>query len=185
METKADRNFDSTPAAFTPLEQVLVVRQNPQTHQRESVRMQWGLVPSWAESPAIGSRLVHARAETVGTKRAFREAFRHRRCLIVMDSFQLSGRMNRRVIQMKDGHPFGVGGVWERWQRGDEHIESCALITSEANDLVRTINDRMPVIIAAEDYDRWLDPTFFDAEELQRTMQPYLADKMIVVSDGS
>lgn len=164
-----------------PTDQILVVRQNPETHQRESVTMQWGLVPSTAESLAIGRRLIHARAETVATRAAFRDAFRHRRCLIVADHFDV-GR--RKAIEMKDGRPFGVGGIWERWQQGDESVDSCAVITTEANDLVRPINDRMPVIIAAEDYDRWLDPNLADAEELQRMMSPYPADEMVVVPDG-
>jgi putative SOS response-associated peptidase YedK len=178
MSKKTARNPDSTPADFTPLEQVLVVRENPETHERESVTMRWGLVPSGAESPTVGSRLTHARGETVGTKPVFREAFRHRRCLIVVDSFEIG---KRKAIQVKDGRPFGVGGVWERWQNGDEVIESCAIITTESNELVRSINDRMPVIIAPEDYNRWLDPEFFDAEELQRMMQAYRSEEMVLV----
>lgn len=177
MRTRTDERPNVTEADFTPQEQVLVVRQNPETLQRESVRMQWGLVPSWSESPAIGHRLIHARCETVATKRAFREAFRHRRCLIVVDSFQLK---KRRAIQMKDRRPFGVGGIWERWQRGDEEIQSCAVITTEANDPARPINNRMPVIIAKEDYDRWLDPEFFDAEELQPMMRAYPMEEMVI-----
>jgi putative SOS response-associated peptidase YedK len=178
MSKRTTHNPDSTPTEFTPLEQVLVVRENPEAHERESVTMRWGLVPSGAESPTIGSRLTHARGETVGTKAVFREAFRHRRCLIVVDSFEIG---QRRAIQMKDGRPFGVGGIWERWQKGDDVIESCAVITTSSNTLVQPINDRMPVIIATEDYDRWLDSEFFDFEELQRMMRAYPADEMVVV----
>jgi putative SOS response-associated peptidase YedK len=168
----------SHPTISVPLGQMLVVRQNPEMHERESATVRWGLVPSWAESAAIGSRLTHARAETVAAKRAFQGAFRHRRCLIVVDSFEV-GR--RKSIQMNDGRPFGIGGIWERWQRGEEALESCAVITSESNDLVRPLNDRMPVIIVAADYDRWLDPEFFDAEEFQRMMQAYPAEEMAVI----
>lgn len=85
---------------------------------------------------------------------------------------------------MKDGRPFGVGGIWEQWQQGEETLLSCAVITSEANDLVRPVNDRMPVIIAAVDYDRWLDPEFFDGDELQRIVQPYSAEDIRVVASG-
>jgi len=180
MGTRTDRDRDSTPAVFTAAELVLVVRQNRATHRRESVAMPWGLVPSWAESAAVGNRLTHARAETVATKPAFREAFRQRRCLIVVDSFELPGRKKRWAITMKDGRPFGVGGIWERWQRGGAHLESCAVITTEANDMVRPINDRMPVIIAREDYGRWLDPELFDIEELQQLMRPYTAEELVV-----
>lgn len=80
---------------------------------------------------------------------------------------------------MKDHRPFGVGAIWERWEKsGDEPVESCAVITTSANVLVRPINDRMPVIIAEEDYDRWLDPRFFDIDELERIMRPSSEDVM-------
>jgi putative SOS response-associated peptidase YedK len=108
--------------------------------------LRWGLVPSWEDSSTVGVRMTHARAETVATQRAFPEAFRHRRCLIVVDSFYLS----RHVIQMADDRPFGVAAIWERWRR-DELLESCAVITTDANELVRVINDRMPAIIATLD----------------------------------
>ncbi len=81
---------------------------------------------------------------------------------------------------MKDGRPFGVGGIWERWQQGDQRIESCAVITRQADNLVRPINDRMPVIIAKEDYGPWLDPQFYDVKELQRMMRECSPDLMIV-----
>ena len=85
------------------------------------------------------------------------------------------------MIQMKDGRPFGVGGIRERWQQGDaEPLETCAVITTEANELVGPINDRMPVIIAEEDYEAWLDPEFQDAEELDRMMRPFPAGAMTV-----
>ena len=100
---------------LVPSEPLPVVRLNPETHQRELARLRWGLVPSWTTDPSIGSRLTRARAETVATKSAFRDAFRLRRCLVVVDSFHLaqSGRGKRRryVIQMKDHRPFGVGAI--------------------------------------------------------------------------
>lgn len=189
MAVNVKRNRDTVEADFTPMEQVLVVRQNPETHQRESVTMQWGLVPSWGESPKIGIRLIHARAETVATKRAFREAFGSRRCLMAVDEFDLSrgrrkGQKQRFAIRMKDGRPFGVGAIWERWQHDGETIESCAVITTASNDLVRPINDRMPVIIAPEDYDRWLDPEFYDAQQLERMMRASPSEGMVVVPSG-
>lgn len=175
------------PTEFVPRNLVLVIRRNPDTGQRESVRLRWGLVPSWADDPAIGTRLTHARAETVATKRAFREAFRQRRCLMVVDGFYLwksRGRGRKKqpyVIQMKDRHPFGVGAVWERWQPPEgEPLESCAVITTVANDVVRPINDRMPVIIPSEDYEDWLNPGFFDAQELDRMMAPFPPGEMAI-----
>jgi len=173
---------DFIQADLAPAERVLVVRQNPETNQRESVWLRWGLVPSWAKSPDIGNPLIHARAETVATKPAFREAFRYRRCLMVADSFALSARRKRLAIQMKDHRPFGVGGVWERWQRDDqEPTESCAIITVPANDLVRPANDRMPLIIAQQDYDKWLDISVQEPELLAGLLVPYPAEEMLVV----
>jgi putative SOS response-associated peptidase YedK len=162
--------------SFVPSQLVPVIRINPETHQREMVKLRWGLIPSWASDSSIGDRLTHARAESVATKRAFREAFRQRRCLIVTDGVELGkGR-----IEMKDGRPFGMGGLWERWE-GGEAVEICALITTSANEAVQHVSARMPVIIAEEDYDRWLDPEFLDAEELERMMGPFPADEMVVV----
>jgi putative SOS response-associated peptidase YedK len=80
-----------------------------------------------------------------------------------------------------DGQPFGVGRIWDGWQGDDEsYMESCAVITTAANEVVQPINDRMPVIIAPEDYDRWLDPEFYDAEELERMMGPWPSEGMLV-----
>ena len=166
---------------FVPSEPIPVVRLNPETREREFVHLHWGLIPAWVSGPSLGSRLTHARAETVATKRAFREVFRRRRCLVVMDSFHLSRRGKPYLIQMQDGQPFGVGAIWDGWQGDDEnYIESCAVITTAANEVVQPINDRMPVIIAPEDYDRWLDQEFYDAEELERMMQPWPSDRMLV-----
>lgn len=172
---------------FVPTEPVLVVRVNLDTGTRESVSLRWGLVPSWADDPSIGSRLTHARAETVATKLAFREAFRQRRCLMVVDGFYLwksRGRGKKKqpyIIQMKDRRPFGVGAVWERWQpSGGEALESCAVITTPANEVIQPINDRMPAIVAQEDYENWLAPDFYDLEELSRMMQPLPSDRMMV-----
>ncbi len=170
---------------FVPSEPLPVVRLNPETHERELVHLRWGLVPSWTTDPSIGSRLTHARAETVATKPAFRDAFRLRRFLVVVDSFFLakSGRGKRRryVIQMKDGRPSGVGAIWDHWQQGEaEPLETCAVITTEANELGSPINDRMPVIIANKDYGRWLDPEFHDKQELVRMMRPFPAEVMVV-----
>lgn len=131
-------------ANFTPAEQVPVVRLNPETHERELVHLHWGLVPSWGSDLPIGKRLVHARCETVATKPAFRDSFRLRRCLVVVDSFDVGKRRGKSYrIQMKDGKPFDVGAMWDRWQGGDQAVESCAIITTATNESVSPINKRM------------------------------------------
>ena len=123
--------------------------------------------------------MLHARAETVATRPSFRESFRHRRCLVVADSFSIG---KGRHIQRKDRRPFGVGAIWDRWEKeGSDPVESCAVITMAANELVQPITDRMPVIIADDDYGTWLDPSFYDLDELQRMMQPFSPEEMVVV----
>ncbi|MHB0958261.1 MAG: SOS response-associated peptidase [Pirellulaceae bacterium] len=173
-------------AEFLPSEMVPVVRVKPHTHQRELVRLHWGLIPPSSCDPSGGRHFVHARSETVATKPIFREAFRRRRCLLVVDSFDISKeRSGKRshVIQTQDRRPFGVGAVWERWeQAGTEPLESCAVITTSANELVRPINDRMPVIIAEQDYSRWLDPEYFEIDELARMMRPFPADELEITA---
>jgi putative SOS response-associated peptidase YedK len=150
---------------------------------RELVWFRWGLIPSWASDPAIGNRLINARAETAAAKPAFRAALRQRHCLVVADGFyewQPAGKRKvPHLIRMCDDRPFGFAGLWEAWE-GPNHsaVESCTLLTTEANDVVRPIHDRMPVIIAPSDYDRWLDPAVTSAERLVPLLRPYPSDQM-------
>ena len=150
---------------------------------RELVWLRWGLIPSWANDPAIGNRLINARADTVAIKPAFRAAIRHRRCLVVADGFyewqQAGKRKVPHLIRMRDDRPFGFAGLWELWE-GPDHsaVESCTLLTTEANDLVRPIHGRMPVIIARRDYDRWLDPAVTSSDPLMPLLRPYPSEQM-------
>jgi putative SOS response-associated peptidase YedK len=100
--------------------------------------------------------------------------------LVVVDSFSL-GKGSGKTIQMENHRPFGIGGTWERWQRdGNEPLDSCAVITAQANDLVMPINGRMPVIIAEKEYGHWLDPEFFDLPELEQMMPPFPTEDMFL-----
>jgi putative SOS response-associated peptidase YedK len=150
---------------------------------RELVWLRWGLIPSWADDPAIGNRLINARAETAAQKPAFRAAMRQRRCLVVADGFYEWQRTGKRkvpyLIRLRDESPFGFAGLWESWE-GPDHsaIQSCTILTTEANDLVRPVHDRMPVIIAPSDYDRWLDPAVTNAQQLMPLLRPYPSDQM-------
>ena len=150
---------------------------------RELVWLRWGLIPSWADDPAIGNRLINARAETAAQKLAFRAAMRQRRCLVVADGFYEWQRTGRQkvpyLIRMRDDRPFGFAGLWESWE-GPDHsaVESCTILTTEANDLVCPLHDRMPVIIAPSDYDRWLDPAETNAQQLMPLLRPYPSDQM-------
>jgi putative SOS response-associated peptidase YedK len=153
------------------------------TSGRELAWLRWGLIPSWANDPTIGNRLINARADTVTARPAFRGAFRRRRCLVVADGFyewQRAGKQKvPHLIRLRDDRPFAFAGLWELWE-GPDHsaIESCTLLTTEANDVVRPIHDRMPVILAPSDYDRWLDPPVSRAEGLAAMLRPYPSDQM-------
>jgi putative SOS response-associated peptidase YedK len=150
---------------------------------RELVLLHWGLIPSWAKERAIGSRMINARAETLAEKPAFRSAFRARRCLIVADGFyewqKLGTRKQPHFIGFKDGRPFAFAGLWERWRgEGSEHVESCTIVTTEANELLAPLHDRMPVILDPDDFARWIDPADDDTERLAGLLKPYPAEPL-------
>jgi putative SOS response-associated peptidase YedK len=141
-----------------------------------------GLVPFWADDPKIGYSTINARAETVATKPSFREAFKKRRCLIVADGFyewqKTGGQMQPYLIHLKDDSPFAFAGLWDRWKRGDQAINSCSIIVTEPNAVLEPIHDRMPVILSPDDYGLWLDPDVEGAKRLQSLLRPYPADEM-------
>jgi putative SOS response-associated peptidase YedK len=164
-----------------PTQAVAAVRAADPNH-RELAWCRWGLIPSWADDPGIGNRLINARAETAAEKPTFRSAFRHRRCLIPTDGFyewqKTGGRKQPFYIKMRDGQPFAFAGLWERWEGGGEPVETCTILTTEANEVVRPVHDRMPVILAPEVYGRWLDPEVKKPELLQPLLHPFAADAM-------
>ncbi|HEX4147564.1 MAG TPA: SOS response-associated peptidase [Pirellulales bacterium] len=173
---------------IAPTQSVAAVRVLP-GEGRQLAMLSWGLIPAWAEEPSIGSRLVNARAETVATKPAFREAFRRRRCLIPADGFyewQRRGRLKVPFhIRLADGGAFVMAGLWDRWRRGGLEIESCTIITTEANELVRPLHDRMPVILPPQAYSTWLDPSVEDRATLEHWLRPYPAEQMIATAVSS
>jgi putative SOS response-associated peptidase YedK len=168
-----------------PSQPVAVVRMTTDQGQprRQLAWLRWGLVPAWAKDPAIGNRLINARAETAAGKTAFGAAMRRRRCLIVADGFyewRPTGRSKQPYyVRLRDDRPFGIAGLWEAWEgAGHSTLESCALLTTAANDLVRPIHDRMPAIIAATDYQPWLDPLLEDPRLLLPLLRPYPSAEM-------
>ena len=130
---------------------------------REGVLARWGLVPPWAPDLKFGTRCINARAETVARLPAFRSAFRRRRCLVPVNAFfEWSGEKGRRLkwrIGMRDEPLFALAGLWEWWQdpQSGEGIASYTIVTCEANAAIAPLHDRMPVIVGAADYARWLD----------------------------
>jgi putative SOS response-associated peptidase YedK len=132
--------------------------------------LRWGLVPYWADSPAIGSRLINARAETVAEKPAFRDAFRRHRCLVAADGFYEwkpePGGKQPYWIHRPDGRPFAFAGLWSRWGRGEARFDSFTILTVEASPEIAPLHDRMPAILDPRAWERWLDPRLSDPAEL-------------------
>lgn len=140
--------------------------------------MRWGLIPHWARNISVGSRMINARAETVAEKPAFRDALRRRRCLVLADSFYEwqktgSGKRPMRVV-MKSGEPFAFAGLWSVWKDPDGNaVPSCTIITTEANELLRPIHHRMPVILPRDMEEFWLDRDVDDPAALGSVLVPY------------
>ncbi len=145
--------------------------------------MRWGLIPWWAKKASIGSRMINARAETVAEKPAFRDALRRRRCLVLADGFyewQGTGALRRPMrVVMRSGDPFAFAGLWSVWKDPDGNaIPSCSVITTTANDLLRPIHDRMPVVLPREMEEFWLDRSVDDPNALRSVLSPYPNDAM-------
>jgi len=167
---------------IAPTQPVLAVRASYAGSGREATYLNWGLIPSWAKDPGIGSRMINARSETAAQKPSFRAAFKYRRCLIPADGFyewqKVAGGKQPQLIGLKEGGLFGLAGLWERWERDGSAIESCTILTTEANELLAPIHNRMPVILQEEDYDEWLDRSVQRADPLLHLMRPFPADLM-------
>lgn len=170
-------------APTQPAAVVRVLRASQETGRRELAVMRWGLIPSWADDPAIGNRLINARSETAADKPSFRNAFKQRRCLVPVDGFyewQATGKKTKQphLIRLKDGRPFALAGLWEQWTAPDgELVESFTILTTDANAMMRPIHDRMPVIVGAADYDRWLNAGT-PLEEVRDLLRQYPAEQM-------
>lgn len=168
---------------IAPTQPVAAVRVNRDTKQRELVHFHWGLIPSWSKDPTIGSRMINARSETAAEKPSFRAAIKYRRCLVPADGFyewqKQNGSKQPMRIGMADGGLFAIAGLWEHWQSPDgSEIESCTLLTTEPNELLRPVHNRMPVILAPEDFELWLDPAAQHAGEVQHLLGPFPAGAM-------
>jgi putative SOS response-associated peptidase YedK len=154
-------------------------------HRQHLVLLRWGLIPHWAKDASIGSRMINARAETLAEKPSFRAAFHKRRCLIVADGFyewqkQDKGPKQPYRIARRDGGPFAFAGLWERWRdpAAGSLVESCTIVTTEANALLRPIHDRMPVILPPPAFAAWLDPETGPDATLA-LLRPYGGDDLV------
>jgi putative SOS response-associated peptidase YedK len=187
-ETLADLFQLSDPPGLLPLfniaptQPVAAVRLNLERGQRELVTLRWGLIPSWADDPKIGYKMINARAETAATKPSFRAAFKSRRCLIAADGYyewqKLDGKKQPYYIYMKGGKLFAFAGLWERWSPPDgEAVESCTILTTDANEFTKPIHNRMPVIVDPADFGHWLDPAE-KPDALQILLRPFPPERM-------
>lgn len=148
-------------------------------------QLKWGLIPHWAKDAEIGKRMINARAETITEKPSFREAFKNRRCIIPASGFyewqrQGTGGKQPFYFYLKDKEVFGFAGLWESWidkQTGEE-LETCTIITTEANDVLKPVHERMPVILKPANYDEWLNAKFKNTDKLQELLKPYPAEEM-------
>lgn len=180
-------SLDATPPVaprynIAPTQPVLAIREDYGGNGREATFLNWGLIPFWAKDPSIGSRMINARSETAAEKPSFRAAFKYRRCIIPADGFyewqKVAGGKQPQLIGMADGALFGLAGLWERWEQDGSAIESCTILTTEPNELLAPIHNRMPVILHPEDYDEWLDRSIQKADPLLHLMRPFPAELM-------
>lgn len=165
---------------IAPMQQVPIVRVNA-AGERELVQVRWGFVPRWAKDPSIGVKMINARGETAATKASFRTSFRRHRCLLPADAFyewqaRGDGTKQPMRIGMTDGSVFGLAGLYERWLSPEgEPLDTCTILTTEANPVLKPLHDRMPVIVPAQAYEQWLDPA---AENVGALVAPFTAQPM-------
>lgn len=165
---------------IAPSQTLAAVRQ---VEGRELFACRWGLIPFWAKDPAIGNRMINARAETLAEKPSFRRAFAARRCLIPADGFyewqkQGKGASRPFYIRLRDDGLFGFAGLWEEWKSPEgEVVTTCAIITVEPNELMAGIHNRMPAILKPEHEAAWLDRSN-DIPAVSNLLQPYPSELM-------
>lgn len=168
-----------------PTEDLPVVRYDRRAGQRSLDVMRWGLVPFWAKDIKVGFANINAKAEGVETRPAFREAFSRRRCLIPFDCFyewkKLGKDRQPYAVGLADGQLMALAGLWETWRSpAGERVRSFAIVTTAANALLAEIHDRMPVILAAENWPVWLGESEADPSELKSLLRPYPDEGMVI-----
>jgi putative SOS response-associated peptidase YedK len=170
---------------IAPTQTIAAVRRLEGSSQRSLAWFHWGLIPSWAKDAKMAASMINARGETIAEKPAFRSAFARRRCLVLADGFfewkKVGKQKQPYYFRLRDEQPFALAGLWESWRgpAGSDGppLESCTIVTTAANDLCRPLHERMPVILEACDYDRWLDPQS-SKDDLLALVQPFPAEAM-------
>jgi len=188
---RVEEYFDSAPwdddwsprYNIAPTQPVPVIRQNPKEPIRELSLMKWGLIPHWSKDGSGAAGMINARSETAATQPAFRESLRSRRCLIPADGFYewtREGKTKRPFcFEINHGQLFAFAGLWDRWKDPSGHwITTCSILTTAPNAVTAIVHDRMPVVLAPEIYDLWLDPGMTKVEAVSDLLKPYDARLM-------
>ncbi|MBU1214817.1 MAG: SOS response-associated peptidase [Gammaproteobacteria bacterium] len=180
---QADGQVDFSPSYnIAPSSRIVTVTADAQDHRHLKL-MKWGLIPSWAKDPSIGNKLANARGETVAEKPSFRTAFRTRRCIIPATGFfewkADGGKKYPWFISLKSGEPLAMAGIWEAWRsEAGESIETCCIITTDCNELMQPIHDRMPVLLNRDQWSNWLSPSEKQPANLHSMIRPFSPDLM-------
>lgn len=185
-ELRADYNV--APTRKVPTVVVRSSKEDPSHEERLLKLMKWGLIPSWAKTASIGSKMINARSETIAEKPSYKRAFAKRRCLIPADGYyewmQLAdGTKQPYFHKPADGSPFVMAGLYEIWkdpadEDPDARVWSCTVITTTAADDVGHIHDRSPMVLHPRDWEQWLDPGFQELEQLATLLKPAVSGKL-------
>jgi len=164
--------YNIAPTQFVP-----IIRQNPKEPIREMSLFRWGLIPSWAKDSSGAAKMINARSETAGTKPAFRDALKSRRCLIPADAFYEWGRTGNAkqpyCFEVNEGELFAFAGIWDCWKDlSGNAVETCSILTTTPNALTSAVHNRMPVILEPDNYDLWLDPGMRDVAAASELLKP-------------
>jgi putative SOS response-associated peptidase YedK len=183
FDTESDEPEWTPRYNIAPSQPVPVIRQNPKEPRRELSLMRWGLIPSWAKDASDAARMINARSETAGTKPAFRDAVKSRRCLIPADGFyewQRVGKIKQPYcFEVGNAAMFAFAGIWDRWKDPSGNwLKTCSILTTTPNAVTSPVHDRMPVILDPDSYDLWLDPGMQDTVAASEMLKPYGAQFM-------
>ncbi|OYT68983.1 MAG: hypothetical protein CFK49_11875 [Armatimonadetes bacterium JP3_11] len=168
---------------IAPSQPVLALRYNREAKTREWTHFVWGLVPSWAQDVSIGNRMINARAESLREKPAFRNAYRYRRCIVPVSGFYEWKKVGRTkqpyFVRPADDQPIGLAGLWETWRSPDgSELETCTMITTDANATIQPLHSRMAVVLPPDAYDAWLNPDT-PLDTLEALLRPAPDDLLI------
>lgn len=174
---------------IAPTQTAPIIRVAAADGRRELAMHKWGLIPHWAKDPTIGNRMINARAETAAEKPAFRDALKRQRCLVPSTGFyewkvlNLGAKKSAKqpyYIHRRDESVFAFAGLWDRWRSpGGEEVGSFTILTTEPNDFMRPLHDRMPVILGRKDYGLWLDNKMEDVAKLVPLLRPHLNNDLV------